>query len=210
MNGMKLIFNIRPDLIADGWIKSLLLSLLLVCSFSVNAQDPDESRYLMVMEEGIKLMENGEYQEADLKFKMVLRNMEVLPSDISFHFGKNSYYLNQYKQSINWLNKYIELKGTRGLFFDEAVEYLKRAELAYQLDSEKNAEMVREELSRTNEFDCQGKTHFQCPLCQGEGVLIKPGKMDNTLYQTCPFCTGNGFLTCEEYKKYLKGELKSE
>ncbi len=189
----------------------IILPLLVLLTTPLQAQQSfDDSRYLLVMEEGISLMENGNYTEADRKFKLVLRSMEVLPSDISYHFGKNSYFLDQYKQSINWLNKYIELKGTRGRFFDDAVDYLKRAELAYKLESDKNAALVREELSRTNEFDCKGKTHFQCPLCQGEGVLIKPGKMNNILYQTCPFCAGNGYLTCEQYKKYLKGELKSE
>ena len=61
------------------------------------------------MEEGVNLMEGGKYEEADRIFKRVLRNMEVLPAEISYYFGKNSYFLNQYKQSINWLNKYIEL-----------------------------------------------------------------------------------------------------
>jgi hypothetical protein len=162
------------------------------------------------MEEAVDLMEAGNYREADGKFKQILRNMDVLPADITYYFGKNSYFLDQHKQSINWLNKYIQLKGTQGRFFEDCVNYLKRAELAYKLETEKNAQRVLNEFSEINEFDCKGQTHFQCPLCSGEGVLIKPGKMNNTLYQTCPFCDGNGFLSCEDYKKYLKGELKTE
>ncbi len=176
----------------------------------VQAQSYGETQHRLIMEEAVKLMDEGNFQEADKKFKRVLRNMEVLPADISFYFGKNSYYLNQYKQAINWLNKYIELKGTKGRFFEEAVNYLNRSEQAYKLESQRNAENVARQLSSENEFDCKGRTHFQCPLCNGEGVLIKPGKMNNTVYQTCPFCEGNGFLTCDEYKKYMKGELKAE
>jgi tetratricopeptide (TPR) repeat protein len=174
------------------------------------AQIDVESQYKLIMDEGVDLMEAGDYEAADKKFKQVLRNLDVLPADITFYFGKNSYFLDQYKQSINWLNKYLELKGTQGRFFDECVNYLKRSELAYTLETENNSQQVLNEFSQTNEFDCKGKTHFQCPLCSGEGVLIKPGKMNNTIYQTCPFCNGNGFLSCEEYKKYLKGELKTE
>lgn len=186
-----------------------LIILPSTCS-PIFAQIDAETQYELIMEEGADLMDAGDYEAADKKFKQVLRSMDVLPADITFYFGKNSYFLDQYKQSINWLNKYIELKGTQGRFFDECVNYLKRAELAYRLETEENSKQVFNEFSQTNEFDCKGKTHFQCPLCNGEGVLIKPGKMNNTIYQTCPFCNGNGILTCEEYKKYLKGELKSE
>lgn len=190
---------------------SFIFLFILPSTYSqVFAQIDAETHYELIMEEGADLMDAGDYEAADKKFKQVLRNMDVLPAEITFYFGKNSYFLDQYKQSINWLNKYIELKGTQGRFFDECVNYLKRAELAYTLETEENSKQVYNEFSQTNEFDCKGKTHFQCPLCSGEGVLIKPGKMNNTLYQTCPFCNGNGILTCEEYKKYLKGELKSE
>ncbi len=189
----------------------LLALLILSATFSqVSAQINVEAQYELIMEEGVDLMDAGDYEAADKKFKQVLRSMDVLPADISFYFGKNSYFLDQYKQSINWLNKYLELKGTQGRFFEECVNYLKRAELGYKLETEENSKQVFNEFSQTNEFDCKGKTHFKCPLCIGEGVLIKPGKMNNTLYQTCPFCNGNGILTCEEYKKYLKGELKSD
>ena len=191
-------------------IHVFLFFLFVAQPIFIMAQQNNDARYELMIEEGVNLMENGHYADADQIFKQILRNMEVLPADISFYFGKNSYFLDQHKQSINWLNKYIELKGTRGKFFDESVDYLKKAELAYQLESERNAQQVKEELTKTNEFDCKGKTHFQCPLCSGEGVLIKPGKMNNTLYQTCPFCNGSGFLSCEEYKQYLKGELKTE
>lgn len=188
----------------------LLLSMIPAVFSPLTAQTDLESQYNLIMEEGVDLMDMGDYEAADKKFKQVLRNLEVLPADITYYFGKNSYFLDQYKQSINWLNKYLELKGTQGRFFDECVNYLKRAELAYKLENEKNSEQVFNEFSQTNEFDCKGRTYFQCPLCIGEGVLIKPGKMNNTIYQTCPFCNGDGFLSCEEYKKYLKGELKAE
>jgi hypothetical protein len=160
------------------------------------------------MEEGVNLMDAGEYAEADRKFKKVLRNLEVLPAEISFYFGKNSYFLNQYKQSINWLNKYIELKGTKGRFFEESVEYLNRAEMAFKLESENNSENAINELTSSNEFDCKGATHFKCPICFGEGVLLKPGKMNDVIYQTCPYCVGSGYITCEQYKLYLRGQLK--
>jgi hypothetical protein len=211
---MKVREMIYPEILyrKDNLLPFLLAWLLLILlgHIPLKAQIDPESHYKVIMEEGVKLMEAGDYKSADVKFKQVLRSMEVLPADITFYFGKNSYFLDEYKQSINWLNKYMELKGTQGRFFDESVTYLKRAELSYKLETEKNSRQVQEEFSKTNEFDCRGKTHFQCPLCKGEGVLIKPGKMNNTVYQTCPFCDGEGLLPCEKYKKYVRGELKIE
>ncbi len=186
----------------------ILIFIMAGFNFSVFSQTVTDQSLMIEIEEGVRLMDEGNYIEADRKFKKALRNLEVLPAEISFYFGKNSYFLDQYKQSINWLNKYIELKGTKGRYFEECVEYLNRAEMAYKLESEKDSEMVISELTKSNEFDCKGHTHFKCPICLGEGVLLKPGKMNDVLYQTCPYCAGGGFITCDQYKLYLRGELK--
>ena len=186
----------------------ILLLIITGINISIYSQTVSDQSLLREIEDGVRLMDEGNYIEADRKFKRALRNLEVLPAEISFYFGKNSYFLDQYKQSINWLNKYIELKGTKGRYFEECVEYLNRAEMAYKLESEKNSNMVISELTKSNEFDCKGATHFKCPLCLGEGVLLKPGKMNDVLYQTCPYCSGSGFITCDQYKLYLRGELK--
>jgi len=186
----------------------ILIIAIAGINISVFSQTESNQSLLLEMEEGVNLMDAGHYMEADRKFKKALRNLDVLPAEISFYFGKNSYFLDQYKQSINWLNKYIELKGTKGRFFEECVEYLNRAEMAYKLESDKNSDKVISELTKSNEFDCKGHTHFKCPICLGEGVLLKPGKMNDVLYQTCPYCTGSGFITCDQYKLYLRGELK--
>jgi tetratricopeptide (TPR) repeat protein len=190
--------------------KFLLILTVIIAGINISlfSQTDSDQSLLIEIEAGVKLMDEGNYIEADRTVKRALRNLEVLPAEISFYFGKNSYFLDQYKQSINWLNKYIELKGTKGRFFEECVEYLNRAEMAYKLESEKNSGMVISELTKSNEFDCKGKTHFKCPICLGEGVLLKPGKMNDVLYQTCPYCAGSGFITCDQYKLYLRGELK--
>jgi hypothetical protein len=169
-------------------------------------QSNNMDKYLKTMQEGVEQMDSGNFTGADQKFKLALKNMDVLPGEICFYFGKNSFFLEQYKQSINWLNKYIELKGTSGQFFNECVEYLGKAEKAYKFVQEANKQKVQQELSQQNSFDCKGHSFYVCPLCTGEGVLIKPGKL-GTIYQTCPFCIGNGKISCDDYKKYLRGEL---
>ena len=179
---------------------------ILPCPVYSQVENPNQ--YDQDMKEGIDMMDTGNYIGADARFKVLLRNMKVLPSDICYFFGKNSYFLGQYKQSINWLNKYIELKGTTGQYFEDCRQYLTRAEKAFQIEENANREKVKDELTRQNEFNCDGKSFIKCPLCLGEGVLIKPGKL-GTIYETCPFCEGEGKISCNDYKKYLRGELKT-
>ena len=143
-------------------IRFLFILIIAVAGINISVFSQTESNQslLLEVEEGVNLMNAGHYMEADRKFKKALRNLDVLPAEISFYFGKNSYFLDQYKQSINWLNKYIELKGTKGRYFEECVEYLNRAEMAYKLESDKNSNQVISELTKSNEFDCKGHTHF--------------------------------------------------
>jgi len=187
-----------------------LIFILMCLTHSIQsfAQLKDKDYYVGLMNEGVKMMDTGEYEDADTQFKTVLKNVEVLPSEICYHFGKNSYLLGEFKQSINWLNKYIELKGTKGKYFEDCVEYLERSEKAYLIKQESEKSMVLTELSGMNEFDCKGKKYIQCPICIGEGVLIEPGKMNNVIYKTCLHCLGEGRITCEDYKLYLRGALK--
>src|SRR4051812_21069494 len=63
------------------------------------------------LDSGVYYMDNAQYVLADEKFQYVLQHVKSVPSDLTYYFGKNSYYLNKFKQSIDWLNKYIQLKG---------------------------------------------------------------------------------------------------
>src|SRR4029453_16613297 len=54
------------------------------------------------MDSGVYLMDVGKYALADAKFQYVLDNVRSVPSDLTFYFGKNSFQLQKYKQSIDW------------------------------------------------------------------------------------------------------------
>ena len=79
-------------------------------------------------ENEVKLIENlilkKTYFEADSLLKQIILNQESVSSEITFLFGKNSYFLKKYEQSINWLNKYLELKGEKGKYSDESIKFL--------------------------------------------------------------------------------------
>jgi hypothetical protein len=166
--------------------------------------------YLMrQLDSAVALMDNAAYVLADEKFRYVLANVKSVPSDLTFYFGKNSFYLNKYKQSIDWLNKYIQLKGTSGQHNEEASLIKHKAEI--ELIKEKNKETIRtgEVLSNNYDIDCGPSGKVACPVCKGDHVITKKGPFGDE-YKTCPYCDEHGILTCDEYNKLLRGELKKK
>lgn len=183
---------------------------LLGCFLTMNAIElaaqTKESQLQLTIDEGIIAMNNQKYAIANEKFTTVIDQLKPLPSKIAFYFGKNSFFLNEYKQSINWLSKYIQLKGTKGVYYEEAKLYLELSEKKYL---EINKETLTEiEESLDNDFECYSQDKMKCPACKGSGVLITKGALGNH-YATCPYSGGTGYLTCKEYNLFLKGKLKT-
>ena len=102
--------------------KALILSIILIVQNSGFAQSND-----FLLNKSQQLIINENYLEADSILKEVINNVDSIPSELTFLFGKNSFHLNKFKQSINWLNKYIELKGLLGIYSEEAIKYLELA-----------------------------------------------------------------------------------
>ncbi|MEO0555194.1 MAG: hypothetical protein AAF149_18440 [Bacteroidota bacterium] len=159
------------------------------------------------LEQGVALMQEEKYDEAEINFKKVLKESRVVPTILTFYFGKNSYYLGKYKQSIDWLNKYLELKGTDGRFYDECTELLKLANASYLALRQEDQEKAAQILASDYQVDCGPTGKVICPVCKGRGVIIEVGPFGNT-YKTCPYSDNHGQLTCDEYNLLLRGELK--
>lgn len=164
---------------------------------------------LLKMDSAITLMEVGQYEAADKKFRHVLANLKSLPSDLTYYFGENSFHLGLNRQSIDWLNKYIQLKGTTGKFSARAAEYLKKAETALLADRKVEAEKASEILSRNFDIDCGPTGKVLCPVCAGSTVVVKRTYLGES-YKTCTHCHKLGYLTCEEYNKLLRGQLSPQ
>ena len=161
------------------------------------------------LDTAIILMEKEEYMAADEKLNYVLKNIKSVPSDLAYYFGENSFHIGKYKQSIDWLNKYIQLKGTTGQHSQEAVQWLKRAEVERLKEKQTQTLQTQEVLSRDYDIDCGPTGKVTCPVCTGSTVIIKKTYLGET-YKTCLYCHKQGYLTCEDYNKLLRGELKPE
>ena len=197
----------------------LLLTTLSLCAGSAFCQDERTQEFrrqeeqrrhaetLRQLDSGVYLMDHGFYERADEKFRYVLQHLRSVPSDLTFFFGKNSYLLSEYKQSIDWLNKYIQLKGTTGQYYEEATSWLAKAEAEYLKQKTAASGKTKEILSKNYEIDCGPSGKVTCPVCQGNHVIVRKGPFGNS-FKTCPYCNEHGILTCEQYNKLLRGELQ--
>ncbi len=177
--------------------------------YALQAEQYKRAQLMHVLDSGVQFMETGNYNVADQKFQYVLNNTKSVPSDLTFYFGKNSYYQEKYKQSIDWLTKYIQLKGANGQFSEEAQQILRKSENEFLKEKSKAANKATEVLSTDYEIDCGPDGKVVCPVCKGDHVITKKGPF-GIVYQTCGYCNEHGLLTCEEYNKLLRGELKAK
>jgi hypothetical protein len=177
-----------------------------VQEFQRQEEQRKRSDMLRQMDSGVFYMDNEQYLLADQKFKYVLDNVRSVPSDLTFYFGKNSYYLKKYKQSIDWINKYIQLKGTTGQHYQEAVDYMKRSETELVKGKATDSKKVGEVLSANYDIDCGPSGKVSCPVCKGDHVITRRGVFGDE-YKTCPYCNEHGLLSCDEYNKLLRGQL---
>lgn len=176
----------------------------------IRDQEQAKNAQLMrLMDQGVDSMTVGNYTAAAQLFKKVIKGTKVIPTDLCFYFGKNSYYLGQYQQSIDWLNKYIEIKGTKGRFYEETKNLLNLANKGFLEVRAANREEAQNIISSSNyEIDCGPTGKVICPVCRGEGVIIERGAFGNT-YRNCPYSDEHGYLTCAQYNQLLRGELKA-
>jgi tetratricopeptide (TPR) repeat protein len=196
------------------------ISILITCSIAYNVfgqkdrveeyklqqEQLKKTALLRELDSGVYFMDLGNYARADEKFQYVLDNVKSVPSDLTFFFGKNSFSLGKYKQSIDWLNKYIQLKGTNGQYSSEAASLMRKAEAEFVKEKSQALEQASEVLSANYDIDCGPSGKVTCPVCKGDHVIVKKGAF-GPAYQTCAYCNEHGWLTCEEYNRLLRGEL---
>ena len=178
--------------------KYLLIIFCLIVNYSFSQNN--EFRNI----ENLILEENYDLADSILKYKII--NRKNVSSDLTFLFGKNSFFLKKYNQSINWLNKYLELEGNEGEFSDESIKFLELSNTKNLIQTNNNIENIFIELYSYNYIQCENGRKV-CPICKGSSVIILETDVSK-VYKTCPFSDNNGFLTCDEYNLFLRGKLK--
>jgi hypothetical protein len=197
-----------------------ILSLVALSGFSQSDVEKEKLRELEIQKQmekqrlmslridsAVMLLNQEEYEAADKMFISILKTIRSVPSDLTYYFGKNSFFLGKYKQSIDWLTKYIQLKGTTGQFSQEATTIKQKAETEILKERELESKQVSNLLSQDYDIDCGQTGKIVCPVCNGTTVIIKKGYISDT-YKTCGYCNHSGVMSCEDYNKLLRGQLK--
>ena len=191
-------------------IKTFSLFVLLLISLTVKSQkiqyDQDVSRYY---NEGIAHFNNGDYHAANAAFRNALATNRVLPTNLSYYFAETLYYIRQFQNSRNFVEKYINLAGYSGDFYEEAIhlrelinnEFQKIIDcqrcnsFGYRLIFCERCETTGVEMTECP--DCKGTGNTLCPKCTGKGVLITLDTFSQNHYETCDKCQGEGVIVCE-------------
>ena len=186
--------------------KIFLIFFILFFNNSIYSQNKEKIiiNEIIIYTENYILKEN--YKAADSLLKEFILNSDLVSSEITFLFGKNSFFIKKYKQSINWLNKYIEMNGIKGKNSEEAIKFLELSNTKNILEKEQNIENVFTELFTYRYIECPNNKKV-CPICKGSSVMIRKTEISK-IYKTCPFSDNKGYLSCDEYNLFLRGELK--
>ncbi|WP_296618959.1 CDC27 family protein [Marivirga sp.] len=153
-------------------------------------------------------MQNGDYENANMQFRKILKLGVKLPSEMPYLFAKTLYEIGQYQNSQSFLEKYFEIMGKAGTYYENAEELNKLLELqlnkslscqycdlsGYRLETCATCNGEKQLLKKCDYCEAKGKVG--CTACSGDGVLIQLGAMGNRSYKTCHQCQGEGINEC--------------
>jgi hypothetical protein len=74
--------------------------------FRLQQEQMRKTALLRELDSAVAMMDDGQYAGADKRYRHVLENIRSVPSDLVFYFGKNSFYLEKYKQCIDSPNTF--------------------------------------------------------------------------------------------------------
>ncbi len=153
-------------------------------------------------------MEAGDYEGANRTFRKALATKQVLPTSMSYFFAKTLYVIHQNQNAKNFVEKYLQLAGRSGDYYEEAITLKKLID--DQFEAIKNCEYCNlsgyryvvcdncNGLGVTVEtcYNCNGNGYVTCPKCLGKGVLITTTPFGELLYTSCDLCDSKGYIVC--------------
>ena len=169
-----------------------------------------------LMNGAISEMEKGNYEKANVFFRQIIEKSLPIPPEMPYFFAKTLFEIGQYDNSQNFLNKYIEINGTRGENYANARELQKH--LAKPLQAIKDCQLCdkrgyRIEICPTctgkkqieqSCLYCRGKGIVGCNRCMGKGLVTVRNIFNIVEYHECDKCSGQGKHTCPKCEGNLK------
>jgi DnaJ-class molecular chaperone len=155
-------------------------------------------------------MEKGRFDKANDYFRQIIDGELNIPREMPYYFAKTLYELEQYDNSNNFLEKYLQINGYRGDNYEAAIQL--QNQLKKPLEEIKNCEYCdirgyeyvvceickgEQQIHQTCNY-CKGKGIVGCSRCAGKGIVSKKNVFNIIEYFECERCSGNGRLTCPE------------
>ena len=192
---------------------TLLLSWLF--AFQLYGQNTDfpiqqqfDPEVIALVEKAKAQMDAEDYEGANATFRKALATKKVLPTSMSYWFAKTLFVIHQNQNARNFVEKYIELAGRGGDYYDEAVSL--RNLIDSQFEDIKNCNYCNLSGYRYIECDncdgtghtddvcynCRGNSPIMCKKCIGRGVIITTNAFGELIYSSCDQCSSKGYVTC--------------
>lgn len=192
-------------------IKHLFLHVVCLSLFAGHASgqsQPNLGGTSRLMKEALSAMEAQDYNLANARFREVIDSKIPIPQEMPYFFAETLYELQQYDNSANFLNKYLEINGFKGDNYQQAKELEEK--LKNPLNEIKSCQLCDRrgyryktcftcEGSKEIEQECsycKGKGIVGCSRCAGSGLVTKKNIFNIIEYFECERCDGNGRLTC--------------
>ncbi len=182
--------------------------LLLLANVPMFSQINSEGSMVQYYKQAQEFMENNDYEGANLAFRKILKLGTKLPAEMPYLFAETLYQIEQYQNSKSFLDKYFEIMGKAGTYYEQA--QVLEAKLGKKLNRAfscnfcdysgyrlKTCNVCKGEKQLLEQCHyCEGIGKVGCSICAGDGVLVQLGALGNRSYRTCHRCKGDGVHTC--------------
>lgn len=186
----------------------------------VRKQDPEVTK---LMEQAKKKMAEGDFQQANLVFRKMLKLNTVLPTEMSYLFAETLFKVGQYENSMNFLKKYQQLTDRGSDYYLLSLELEKQLNSQLQIIHDCNLCnrsgyklipcTVCNQSGKTIQActHCRGHGIVTCSVCTGAGVVISTNQFDEKEYRSCEKCASKGYVVCRvcEGKKQTESNCQA-
>ena len=175
-------------------------------NFPIQKQfDPDVEQLFAKAREQ---MAANDYEGANATFRKALATKKVLPTSMSYFFAKTLFVIHQNQNAKNFVEKYIDLAGKGGDYYEDAVTLRNLIDEEFKAIEECefcNLSGYRyitcqscEGTGNTVEicYKCYGNSPIMCPKCIGRGVVITTTTFGEKIYSSCDRCDSKGYIEC--------------
>ena len=155
--------------------------MLTVLGHEIHAQSPTippapqfDREVVALVDKAKSQMDSGDYEGANKTFRKALATKRVLPTSMSYFFAETLFVIHQNQNAKNFVEKYIQLAGRGGDYYDEAVRLKKLIDSQF------------DEIKACDYCNLSGYRYIECDNCNGLGHTV----------EICYNCHGNGLIMC--------------